>query len=255
MTLTTSLQTLNRKLDWSRRPRPGVEAPPVVVYAVYRQRNAEVLSALLSSQTVEAHLWALDNLAPSLGHWTRGQGPGGKFELINRLLQDHQAPDAHRVVADDDFAFTRGGLNRFVAYQAAFGFGLAQPAHSMDSRHEHHITKVRPRVTARETSFVEIGPVFSVAPGAPGVLPFPEDAGMGWGLEATWATTPGLRIGIIDAVTIKHLGPVGTAYDMTEAARGHDKRLAEAGVGHITDIMKDKQTFYRVPRRSAARAR
>ena len=244
-----ALQRLNRVVDWDWRPAPKAPSPPHTVYAVYRHENARTMAELLAGATA-AHLWALDEPAPSLSGFTRGQGPGGKFDLLNQLLEAHPAAPHHYVViSDDDYVFTRRHLADLVGYQAAYGFGLAQPAHSMDSRNDHHITKVRPRLTARRTRFVEIGPVFSVAPDAVGVLPFPGDAGMGWGMEATWATTPGLTLGIIDSVTVRHPGRIGVAYDMAEASEGHERRLAAAGIEHLTDIMRTEASFWRVPSR------
>jgi hypothetical protein len=118
----------------------------------------------------------------------------------------------------------------------------------MDSFTSHHITRVRPRITARSTRFVEIGPLFAVAPGVGGILPFPADANMGWGLEVTWSMLPGLALGIIDAVTIRHLVPVGTTYDIGTAAEGLDRRVAAAGLAAMDDIMVTERRYWRVPR-------
>jgi hypothetical protein len=49
------------------------------------------------------------------------------------------------------------------------------------------------------------------------VLPFPEHLGNGWGLDVEWMALCDQRdahFGIIDAVTMQHLHPVGGDYDM-----------------------------------------
>jgi hypothetical protein len=83
------------------------------------------------------------------------------------------------------------------------------------------VTRRRPGATARETNFVEIGPVtafhrdtFST------LLPFPE-LRMGWGLDVHWAAVAGERgwpIGVVDATPVGHtLRPAGEAYPRRQA--------------------------------------
>jgi hypothetical protein len=101
---------------------------------------------------------------------------------------------------------------------------------------------------ARLTTFVEIGPVFVVAPeNAHRFLPFPDDIGMGWGLEVTWATLAGdgCRLGIVDAVAMRHLVKPGGAYDMQFEMRQLTNELEAIGVTHINDIQRVLGTWPR----------
>jgi hypothetical protein len=192
--------------------------PQASLYCVYRQRNAPILERLLAP-AIDAGwpvaLWALDEPHVSLIELTAGSGPGTKFELVNRLL-NHRPPGSndHVVVSDDDAIFVRGSLVSFVAAATA-GLDLAQPAHVLWSNISHRITWMRPFSTARLTTFVEIGPIFTVAPAwRDRVVPFPEDVGMGWGLELQWMDLrqDGCRLGIVDSTPIRHLSRFATAY-------------------------------------------
>jgi hypothetical protein len=83
------------------------------------------------------------------------------------------------------------------------------------------VTRRRPGAVARETGFVEIGPVVGFhAPTFDVLLPFP-GLRAGWGLDAHWsalAREHGWRIGVIDATPITHgLRPVATSYDRRAA--------------------------------------
>ncbi len=63
----------------------------------------------------------------------------------------------------------------------------------------------------RLTTFVESGPLVAVAPKwVERVTPLPVWRGMGWGLELEWIDlqAEGCRLGIVDATTVVHLGPV-----------------------------------------------
>jgi len=243
-----AIKRLNRAVDWNWRPTPRLDRPSYVVYGIYRQQNAALLARLLADAPI-VHLWALDSPHPLLEAHTSGVGKGSKFELLNNLVERQPPPDEHIIVfTDDDYVFTRGRLSLFVTYQAAYGFDLAQPAHTLGSHYMHHVTLARPRLTARKTRFVEIGPVFAVAPTAAGVLPFPEDAGMGWGLDLTWATVPGLSLGIVDAVTIDHLGPVGAAYDSRAASASLERVTSSVGFPGAAEIMKTERRYWRVRR-------
>jgi GT2 family glycosyltransferase len=153
-------------------------------------------------------------------------GTRGKFENLNALLAAHP-PDGFDwlVVVDDDVALPRGFLDRFLHVAEAAGLKLAQPAHRLHSHAAWAITRRRPGVSARETTFVEIGPLTAFHRDTfATLLPFPE-LRMGWGLDAHWAAVAranGWPIGIVDATPVGHtIAPVGAGY-------GHDAAVAEA---------------------------
>ena len=220
-----------------------------VLLCVYRERNAKVVSRLVRSGLragVTPRLWALDSVAPALASWTVGSGPGPKFALLNGLLDAAPVPaEAYVVVADDDVWLPSLGWFLRVVRRAAFD--LAQPAHTRHFSHPSHgVTLRAPRSIARVTEFVEIGPLFVVSPACrSAVLPFPADAGMGWGLEADWygLHTRGARLGIVDAVPMRHLTPVATAYEQGEERERMARRLAAAGLGGLHEIQRTLATW------------
>jgi hypothetical protein len=152
-------------------------------------------------------------------------GRRGKFENLNRLLEESPA-EGHDwlLVIDDDVSLPRGFLDAFVFLSERFGLRLAQPAHRARSHAAWQITRRRPGTLVRETAYVEIGPVFAFhASTFPVLLPFPE-LRAGWGLDAHWAALAGEHgwpMGIVDATPIRHgLRRIAVAYD-------RDKAIAE----------------------------
>ena len=110
---------------------------------------------------------------------------------------------------------------------------------------------------ARRGRFVEIGPVIALSPRGRGLaLPFPEDAGMGWGTEALWAVleSAGLRLGVVDAVLIRHLAPMASAYSR-EAEYARERAIIEAlGVEDLTLLQRDDDRWYGWQRPRALRS-
>src|SRR3954468_10583147 len=83
----TLLGRLNRRLDVGHPPTS--QPPPTSVWfgSVYRERNAGLVHDILGPRADwHVHLWALDEVSPVLRDETRGTGAGGKFELLQRLL-------------------------------------------------------------------------------------------------------------------------------------------------------------------------
>jgi GT2 family glycosyltransferase len=149
---------------------------------------------------------------------TAAQGERGKFENLNALLAAH--PPARYdwlLVIDDDVALPRGFLDAFLCAAERTGLKLAQPAHRLHSHAAWPVTRRHPGATARETTFVEIGPVTAFHRDSFDVLlPFPEGLPMGWGLDVHWAAVAaehGWPIGIVDATPIGHTQrPAGSGY-------------------------------------------
>jgi len=149
-------------------------------------------------------------------------GGRGKFENLNAMLERHSpAGRDWLLVVDDDVRLPRGFLDRFLFLAERFDLRLAQPAHR---RRSHAAWEVLRRVggsVARETAFVEIGPVTAFHRSTfADLLPFPE-LRMGWGLDLHWgalARERGWRVGVIDAVTVGHtLRPVAAGYPREDA--------------------------------------
>ena len=160
---------------------------------------------------------------------------GGKFENANTLLAGALAGGAPRprwtILLDHDVILPPRFLDRFLAAAEHFGFVLCQPALTLNSFSSHAVTRRRPGLVARETHFVEIGPVTAFREEAHGVLvPFPADAGMGWGLDRHWpavAAARGWPLGIVDATPVGHEdAAAASGYSWSEAMAGADAFLA-----------------------------
>jgi len=214
---------LDRVLDgaWRRGPRAS-EPRRILVLGIDRpgMRMGEILTELRSSRH---HLEIR----------TTGVGDRGKFENLNALLAAEDPPreDAGAssgaevaaalddfdwvLVVDDDVVLPRGFLDRFVAVAERYGLRLAQPAHRLASHGAWPVTRRRPASVARETAFVEIGPVTAFHRETfDTLLPFPQMR-MGWGLDLHWAALArdrGWKIGVVDATPILHTVPTAETY-------------------------------------------
>jgi GT2 family glycosyltransferase len=158
---------------------------------------------------------------------TSGAPGAGKFENLNALLGNEPGGWDEfdwLIVCDDDVALPPHFLDRFLAAAQRAGLKLAQPAHRLHSHTGWRITRRRLGATARQTNFVEIGPLTAFHRDTFGVLvPFP-DLKMGWGLDVHWAALAaqhGWRIGVVDATPILHLQPAAESYS-------RDAAIAEA---------------------------
>jgi hypothetical protein len=149
-------------------------------------------------------------------------GSRGKFENLNALLGDHPAAGSDwLLLLDDDVRLPAGFLDVLVFLAERFELALAQPAHRWRSHAAWAVTRRRPGVVARETRFVEIGPVSLLrADTFADLLPFPS-LRFGWGLDAHWsavAAQRGWRMGVIDAVPVDHgLRRIAASYDRGDA--------------------------------------
>ncbi|HZS12400.1 MAG TPA: hypothetical protein VFA38_09120, partial [Nitrospirales bacterium] len=100
---------------------------------------------------------------------------------------------------------------------------------------------------ARTTTFVEVGPLVVISrPWIERVLPFPESYGMGWALDLAWTDlrAEGCRMGIVDAVTIRHLAPVGLDYDVCAERLRLERELQRRGLAQIADAHQTVQRWY-----------
>jgi hypothetical protein len=132
-----------------------------------------------------------------------------KFHLLNELVNlDDMSQYRYLVVTDDDIEIADGFLDAYLSITERFDLMLAQPARTHDSYIDHQFVAQLLGVQARSTRFVEIGPLFSLRQDIFSLLlPFDEDAPMGWGLDFVWPVQleqQGTRLGIVDATPVKH---------------------------------------------------
>jgi hypothetical protein len=134
------------------------------------------------------------------------------------------------IVVDDDIRLPDHFLDKFLDLQTALGFSLAQPARTTNSYIDHPVVKQVEGVVARQTLFVEIGPVTSFHRSIFNIVfPFDLTSPMGWGYENIWAYRlhhEGFRMGIIDSYPVDHsLRATATYYNWKEAGAGADRIL------------------------------
>jgi GT2 family glycosyltransferase/glycosyltransferase involved in cell wall biosynthesis len=156
--------------------------------------------------------------------------PTPKFELLNAILADENLDDYDYVlVMDDDVVVPNGFIDALLTLQRDLGFALAQPARTSNSYIDHPIVEQQRGALARQTHFVEIGPVFSVHRTAYDlVFPFDLTSPMGWGYENVWAYEAehlGLKLGILDAVPVDHSLRKPVAYYSWHDANGQRDRF------------------------------
>jgi Glycosyl transferase family 2 len=200
----------------ARLARAARRAPPtrsVLVLGVERPEHRALAAAAHAELRRSRHEVQLHTCPP---------GERGRFENLNALLASHPAAAHDWLLAiDDDVRLPRGFLDRLLFLAERFSLDLAQPAHRLRSHAAWEVTRRRAGAVARETRFVEIGPVtlFSRTTFS-ALLPFPA-LRMGWGVDLHWAALArerGWRLGVIDAVAIGHgEAPAASAYPREQA--------------------------------------
>jgi len=168
-----------------------------------------------------------------------------KFTLLNRVMGAlDPGRYAYVVVCDDDIRLPREFLDGYLRMVERYGLALAQPARTHGSYTDHHFVTQLLGIDARETRFVEIGPLFSMRDDALRILtPFDEASPMGWGYDFIWPVVmqrAGLRMGIVDAWPVAHdlRKPVSNyahsvADDQMKALLGRHPHLEHREAFHI----------------------
>jgi hypothetical protein len=231
--------------DWRR-------SPPLMLAAVYRRHNSANLVRLIDAegfQEGEVALWALDGEHPDLAAHTVGQGPGGRFALLRACMGAlNPTDDTWWVLADDDVALPRKGLRRTAVVARDMALDIAQPAHTWNSYYTYPFTLARPLLVARQTDFVEIGPVVVVGPDGRAFLESLSDvAPMGWGVDVRWSggSRAGLvRLGIVDLVGMRHLQRPGRSYPTAAENEALGGELAAAGVDSVPELQRTRRRWW-----------
>jgi hypothetical protein len=209
---------LARGLPWRlRRAAARWPARRVLVLAVERDDAPNLLAA--AAREIERSHHHARFVSATIG----GRG---KFENLHTLLGEYPAAGHDwLIVLDDDVVLPAGFLDAFVFLAERFGLRLAQPAHRRRSHAAWSVTRRQAGSVARETAFVEIGPVVGLhASTFETLLPFPR-LRFGWGLDLHWsalARRHGWRIGVLDAAPIRH------GLRVVAASYGHPEAIAEA---------------------------
>jgi hypothetical protein len=180
---------------------------------------------------------------------SRPAGEHGKFQNLNALLEEHPAVGHDwLLLLDDDVRLPPGFLDVLIFLAERYELALAQPAHRWRSHAAWAVTRRRPGTVARETRFVEIGPVSMMrADTFDDLLPFPS-LRFGWGLDAHWsavAAQRGWRMGVIDAVAVDHgLRRIAASYDRAEALAEARAFLADRPYTRAPEIQRTLATHH-----------
>jgi glycosyltransferase involved in cell wall biosynthesis len=186
------------------------------VYLTDQPNTAEDIAANVAASAVHlvTQRWvALGNAPPPLGlaavtvGTVRERTP--KFKIINHVLsgEDLSAYD-YVLLTDDDVVLPDQFVDRFITLQERLDFRIAQPARTNNSYIDHPIVGQQQGVVARQTRFVEIGPVVSFHKSCFDlVFPFDLTSPMGWGYENVWSYLlweRDMKMGILDALPVDH---------------------------------------------------
>lgn len=220
----------------------SVATPRAALYCVYRHHNTPHVAKLIRQLGVgiEVHVHALDRAHPALGARTWSAGPGQRMELLARLIEGHPPADgAWVIIADDDVTFRwDADGHRFRSLAQLAGFDLAQPAHFPGSNHVYRLNAQHQMCVARTTHYVEVGPLLIASPEAlEGILPFPDDVDMGWGLDIEWSHIEGLRLGVVDATPVLHHGTVSSGYSALQEQEILDRYLVRHGLEDVRSFV------------------
>lgn len=162
-----------------------------------------------------------------------------KFTLINQVMRSLPWRDYdYLIISDDDIVVAKNFLDAFLALQIKYDLAIAQPARSRNSHTDHPFVLQDKTALARQTRFVEIGPLFSMRRDlAELLMPFDETSPMGWGYDWIWPVvveSANLRMGIIDATPMDHsLRPQGRAYSRRKETSAMAEYLAKTP--HLED--------------------
>lgn len=211
----------------------------VGVVGIYRE--AEPIGALADELRRSRHevifrLGAMGDIPPQLAHESsHSHLTAGKFQNLNVLTETLGGVD-WLVIVDDDVIVPRGFLDAAIELCERLDLSLAQPAQTRFSNANWPLTKRRFLTIARDTQFVEIGPVTLIRADAMRLLlPFPRDLRYGWGLDFEWAklmTDAGMRMGVLDSLAVIHASrKVASTYSWDAAQE--EGRAYLRGVPHL----------------------
>jgi hypothetical protein len=231
------------------------DAPTILFLLVYRRRNIVFVELLLRQlgPNADVRLWALDEVAPDLASQTYGCGPGVRFSHLNFLYKIRPVEQGSwLVIADDDIVFVKGDLFKTIGLMKDAGFSLAQPGQSLLGWWTNLFNVSRPFVIARDTNFVEQGPlVVADSSFLKLMLPLPEGADMGWGIEAEWNRIKEgrFRIGIIDECRIVHWRENAQSYPAGPEMEKLKERLTAAGISSFYQLLHVNMRWWKWQRR------
>lgn len=170
-----------------------------------------------------------------------------KFKLLNQILKDIDFNKYDYIVfSDDDIAIHDNFLDIYIDIVERKNLKIAQPARAWHSHNVHPIVIQDKSSIARETNFVEIGPIFSFHQSVFSyLLPFPDNAEMGLGLDFVWpviAQENNFKIGIVDLTPVDHSY---RAQSTTYSSSKNLEKMYEFLTSYANNMNEPKVTFQR----------
>jgi hypothetical protein len=180
-------------------------------------------------------------------------GERGKFDNINAAIAKHPIANFDwLILTDDDVELPQDFIDLAMLFSVGNSLKISMPAHRFHSYKSFSVTERSWASTVRLTNFVEIGPVTIINRDAfSGLVPFPS-LRYAWGLDILWSEIAKMerwRLGVIDAIPIRHIRPVGRSYSANAAQIEAVEFLARKGV-HLSrhEIMNKNLKIYGLPR-------
>jgi hypothetical protein len=232
-----------------RRARP----PQATLLCIYRDKyrvNTIEMVGRAEASGWAVRLWALDEPAPELAGRGVGQGAGGRFAILNRLAAGVDEHDWLVISDDDALIVPPWTLATFLTVCDRLGFDLAQPAHVPGSYHAFEFLGQHAGVLARDTTFVESGPIVAISPSLrPRIVPFLQSTEMGWGADILWTDliADGYRLGVVDGIPLRHLAQMGSNYDIGPEMARIQMLLADRGLTFMGELMHTRHTYRWLP--------
>jgi hypothetical protein len=160
----------------------------------------------------------------------------GKFDNVNYALS---RVDTSRydwiIITDDDISTPVGLLDQCLFLAAKLNLKIFQPAHRFHSFSTFQVNQRHWNTLARETYFVESGPLLGLHQSTlQSLLPFPS-LRWAWGIDLYWsqmARRQGWKIGVVDAVPIRHKRRIGRSYGQITAIEQARVFLSEQNLDH-----------------------
>ncbi len=211
----------------------------ILVVGVRSEKRPHSMAAVMAALQSERHDIVTD---------VTDVGGRGKLENINLILARHDLQQFDWVVmTDDDILLPPQFVDVFLAVCMSCEFKLAMPAHCFNSFSGYDVTRRGWGTVARQTRFVEVGPLTAFHRATfNDVFPLPL-LRYGWGVDLHWpllAQQRGWPMGVVDAVPMRHVGRIGGSYSRAAATDEACEYLAAHG--HLTR-RETFQVISRVP--------
>lgn len=163
-------------------------------------------------------------------------GDRGKFDNVNHAISQVD-PEKYDwvIVTDDDITTPEGLLDECLFLAMELELKIFQPAHRFHSFSTYRINQRHWNTLARETHFVESGPLLGFHRSTfKSLFPFPA-LRWAWGIDVYWselARRLGWKIGVVDAVPIRHKRRIGRSYGQVVAIEQARAFLREHKLDH-----------------------